>query len=144
MNERFIIIGIWILLGLGVVFAAGIFIATVNPYGTQGGRASYRTIGTGTTEQGDVSVELTPQGVRGGQFIFDLAVNTHSVDLTAVNLYAAATLEYNGKTVKPSRAPELQGHHASGTIAFPVSGSPSRFTVTIQGIANQNIRTYRW
>src|SRR3972149_9759945 len=75
---------------------------------------------SGTTEQGDVSIELKPLGVRDGKLVVNIAANTHSVDLSQFDLKQIARLEYEGKSASPFTAPVLSGHHSSGVLEFEV------------------------
>src|SRR3989344_4728753 len=79
---------------------------------------AYKTIATGSTDAGDVAIELTPLGIRGGVLSVQFSANTHSVDLSQFDLTKIVTLETNGQKIAPSSAPTLQGHHASGIMEF--------------------------
>ncbi|HEX6303284.1 MAG TPA: hypothetical protein VFZ76_03780 [Anaerolineales bacterium] len=75
-------------------------------------------------EQGAVTVEITPLNLNNAweSIDFQVAMNTHSVDLS-MDLAALATLTTDtGHTVQASLwdAPS-GGHHVSGTLSFPVS-----------------------
>ena len=99
------------------------------------------SIETGTTDTGDVAIALTPASLQ--PLTFDLAVNTHSVDLSPFDLKELVSLQYNNNLYKPSSAPSLTGHHSSGTIMFDVSVEKP-FTVVIVGIPKVEERTYTW
>ncbi|MBI2548205.1 hypothetical protein HYW21_02540 [Candidatus Woesearchaeota archaeon] len=106
----------------------------------------FATVSTGTTETGDVAIDLVPYPVKEGKLRVDLAANTHSVDLSKFDLRAITKLSYNGKTIAPTEAPSLQGHHLSGTLVFPVDdrGDITPFTITITGIPLVNERVFTW
>lgn len=75
-------------------------------------------------DQGAVSVEITPLNLNNAweSIDFQVAMNTHSVDLS-MDLAALATLTTDtGHTVQATlwEAPS-GGHHVSGTLSFPVS-----------------------
>lgn len=75
-------------------------------------------------EQGAVTVEITPLNLNNAweSIDFQVAMNTHSVDLS-MDLAALATLTTDtGHTVQATlwEAPS-GGHHVSGTLSFPVS-----------------------
>ena len=99
---------------------------------------------TGSTEQGDVLIELTPKEKKDNKLIVEVKANTHSVDLSSFNLEEIATLTYDGKSYKPLSAPALSGHHASGELVFEVPALDKRFTITINGIPSVNERTFVW
>ncbi len=104
----------------------------------------YSTISTGTTEPGDVSVDLTPIGIVNGQFQVDFEINTHSVDLSQFDLAKITILEYDGKKTSPINAPKLEGHHSSGTLTFNVAEDLNNFKITIKGIPKVEERTFEW
>ncbi len=104
---------------------------------------AYKTIVTGSTNNGDVLIELTPVGITGNVFAVQIAANTHSVDLSQFDLANQTSIDTNGKTAKPVSAPSLQGHHASGTLQFNVEPT-DRFSITITGIPTVEERRYTW
>jgi hypothetical protein len=104
----------------------------------------YESIITGTTSPGDVSIELKPHQQVNGKLEVDVWVNTHSVDLSQFDLEKAVMLDYDGKQAAPTSAPKLGGHHVSGTITFEVEKDVQSFTITIEGIPLQEVRTYTW
>ncbi|MBI2575732.1 hypothetical protein HYV84_00830 [Candidatus Woesearchaeota archaeon] len=99
----------------------------------------------GTTGQGDVEIQLSPQKPEGTQLSVGIAVNTHSVDLSPFDLKEITTLQFNGKSINPSEAPGIEGHHASGTLLFTgVDGIGKEFTITIKGIPQITDREFTW
>ena len=102
-----------------------------------------KSIDSGSTESGDVSVELTPSFL-GDKLIVSSSINTHSVDLTQFNLKEITTLEYNGKTIKPASAPDLMGHHSGGDIVFDVGKEIKEFIIKIKGIPKVEERVFTW
>jgi hypothetical protein len=109
----------------------------ISSAGTFGGAA------TGSTKDGDVSIELTPQ-IVGDRLEVAVAANTHTIDLSPFDFSEIATLEYNGKMVKPVESSSLSGHHSSGLITFPIEGDLTTFTITILGIPNIEERVFSW
>ncbi len=102
-------------------------------------------IATGSTDEADVLIELTPESIRNGKLTVNLSANTHSVDLSKFDLTKITTLEYAGKTVAPVSAPSMSGHHVSGELVFQVvEESLERFQITIRGIPAKEERTYIW
>lgn len=99
---------------------------------------------TGTTENGDVAIELVPKGFEEGILTVDISANTHSVDLSQFDLTKITTLKYGGKTAKPINAPQLSGHHVSGQMQFKLDKEPQEFEITIRGIPNVEERTFNW
>lgn len=105
---------------------------------------SLNTITTGTTDDDDITIELTPQKIENGKLFVAIAVNTHSVDLSQFNLQELVVLDYKGDKIKPISAPSLSGHHANGELVFEVGKQPSTVTITIRGIPKQSERIYNW
>ncbi|MBI3027354.1 hypothetical protein HYY70_04520 [Candidatus Woesearchaeota archaeon] len=104
----------------------------------------FKSITTGGTENGDISVELTPKGVNNGILEVAISINTHSAELSQFDLKQIATLEYNGKSIKPSSAPQLSGHHASGDLLFKVNDDIEKFVITIIGMPKTEKRVFEW
>lgn len=104
-------------------------------------------------EQGAVIVEVAPSimDAAAGQIVFDVSLNTHSVDLS-MDLAALATLETDtGLSVQADAwdAP-LGGHHVSGQLLFParLNNAPvlegaRHVTLTIRDL-DAPIRTFEW
>ena len=100
-------------------------------------------LGTKTSE-GEVTVDLTPKEFNGGKFYVDIGVNTHSVDLNGFDLKELVKLDINGEVIKPISAPELSGHHNSGTLIFKVEDKPNNFVIKIKGLPDTNERIFEW
>ncbi|MEK6942854.1 MAG: hypothetical protein AABX00_02220 [Nanoarchaeota archaeon] len=110
----------------------------------QNNAQGFGLISTGGTDDGNVQVDLTPKGIVNGQFLVDFAINTHSVDLSQLDLKKITTLEYSGKKIQPLSAPALSGHHNSGIIAFNSVSDLKNFKITIVGIPNIEERVFEW
>jgi hypothetical protein len=104
-------------------------------------------------EQGAVVFEVTPLnlGTLADTLDFDVAMNTHSVDLS-MDLAARSTLSTDtGVTVQASQWDAiLGGHHVSGTLIFPSvrDGKPilegaSTLTLTIANVDAPS-RIFEW
>ncbi len=105
---------------------------------------AFKTVSTGGTGSGDVLIELTPKGMEDGKFEVDILLNTHSVDLSQFDLVKITLLEYEGKLIKPVSAPELSGHHGSGTLAFDTGKEIKNFKIIIKGIPAVEERVFEW
>ena len=101
-------------------------------------------ITTGSTDQGDVAIELTPSKIDNGLLEVALAANTHSVDLSQFDLQKTITLEYDGQKIAPTSVPVLQGHHASGRLNFNLGTNTKTFTIRIIGIPQVQERLFIW
>lgn len=98
---------------------------------------------TGSTGDGDVEIKLTPIAYANGKLDIDIAVNTHSVDLSGFDLGKITLLESEGKKIMPAAMPKLQGHHNYGKMSFNVE-QLGAFTITITGIPKEQQRKYSW
>lgn len=103
-----------------------------------------KTISSGSTGPGEVSIDLTPVSVNNSHLEVKLAANTHSVDLSQFDLKEITTLKYGGESLKPTSAPALSGHHSGGTLVFDIKGDLSDFTIKIKGIPKVEERTFEW
>lgn len=103
--------------------------------------------------QGAVTMEVTLTNLSdpGDELVFEISMNTHSVDLS-MDLAELATLTAdNGNTVQASLwdAPR-GGHHVSGTLSFPASvdgkqvlDGATRLTLTINDVDARE-RVFTW
>ena len=109
---------------------------------------------TQTSEGGGVTVAVTWEGRNAGP-VFDVTMDTHSVDLDGYDLTELAVLRNGrGKEVRPSGwdAPK-GGHHRKGTLRFPekapdgspVIGPDSReIELIIRNVAGVPERNFEW
>ena len=104
-------------------------------------------------EQGAVVFEVTPLnlGTPADALEFDVAMNTHSVDLS-MDLAALSTLSTDtGVTVQASKWDAVPGgHHVSGTLIFPsaqdgksILEGASKLTLTIVSV-DATSRVFEW
>jgi len=105
--------------------------------------SGFPAISTGSTGQGDVEIELTPSWIN-GKLDVEIAVNTHSVDLSGFNLKEITILQYGEKTLNPVSVPALSGHHNSGKMVFEPGEEPKSFAIKILGIPAVNKRVFEW
>ena len=116
----------------------------------QSAGAAYETL---ADEQGAVSVAITPVGLRADvpTLDFEIAMDTHSVDLS-MDLAALATLTTdNGRSVTAMLWDAVPGgHHVSGVLSFPamvegtaVLDGASSLTLTIRNVDAPE-RAFTW
>ena len=144
----------YVLYGLLVLVLAGLIYSLSDPLGSSGEKSDkpdnvvnpdkMTTVSTGSTDEGDVAIDLTPSKVTNGRLSVEISVNTHSVDLSPYDLEKITILEYGGKTIYPESAPDLSGHHASGTIIFKVEDDLNEFRIRIRGIPKVEERLFEW
>ena len=107
-----------------------------------------------TDSQGAVTVEVTPLALNpnGEALVFEVSMNTHSVNL-GMDLGKLATLTTDtGKTIQAAKwdGPAGGGHHVSGELTFPtfVEEKPvllgaKQVTLTIKDVDAAS-RTFTW
>lgn len=104
---------------------------------------------TQTSEGGQVTVEATWGGPAAGA-VFEVVLDTHSVDLDALDLADAILRNDRGETLvaQPWLAP-VGGHHRAGALSFD-GDAPSFFAsarwieLVLAGIAELPERVLRW
>jgi len=139
-----VLVVVFLLLGYSIYTMINLFGATKPAQSLQESKSvQFKTISSGTTDSGDVSIELTPAGTKDGKLQISISANTHSVDLSQFDLNQITTLEFEGKSMKPVSAPKLSGHHSSDIIEFDV-GDISKFSVIIKGIPKVEERVFKW
>lgn len=101
-------------------------------------------------EEASVTVAVTPLNLSDKSATtldFEIALNTHSVDLN-YDLTAIATLSTDtGEKVQPTKwdGPAGGGHHRAGTLSFPqLKQRGQTLTLTLRGIADVSERTFTW
>jgi hypothetical protein len=109
---------------------------------------------TQINEGGQVTIEVTWHGPSAG-LVFDVAMDTHSVDLDGYDLAQLALLRTDeGVEVKPGGwdAPP-GGHHRSGALMFPDKAPDGRSVIgpttksielVIHEVAGVPERVFRW
>ena len=109
---------------------------------------------TQTNEGGQVTIAATWQG-SGTETIFNVAMNTHAVDLDGYDLKQLAVLRFDGRReVRPIgwEAPKA-GHHRSGVLTFPAAGADGTPLITsgahtielvIRDVAGVPERVFAW
>lgn len=104
-------------------------------------------------QQGMVIVEVTPMnfGMPGNTIIFEVAMNTHSVDLS-MDLAQLSTLTTESGIVIQATSWDAPrgGHHVTGELSFPavvdgvsVFDGATKLTLQIKDV-DATIRTFEW
>lgn len=104
-----------------------------------------------SSEGGSVTIQLTWLNQQKTAVVFDVSMDTHSVDLDRIDLGKLATLKDDGGTTYQAtswNAP-AGGHHRSGTLTFPTfplleQGQTKYFEVVIKDVAGVPERVLRW
>ena len=138
----------------GLITAMAVILAACSSatIGTSASPSSSAAAGgqrTQTSDGGQVTVAATWAGTTSGT-VFDIELDTHSVDLDAVDLGNATLRNDRAETLaaKPWTAPK-GGHHREGQLTF--EGDASAFLagakwieLTIVGVGDLPQRTLRW
>ncbi len=95
------------------------------------------------TSEGEVTLEVWPQW-QDGVLVVEVKANTHSVDLSGVNLMEQVRLTVNLTEVTPTRAGSLGGHHAVATLVFTLQERPESFTIRIRNVPDVPVRVLSW
>lgn len=100
---------------------------------------------------GSVTIEVEWLGITNDTLVFEVAMNTHSVDLDGYDLMELAVMRDNeGNSHNPvSWDSEAGGHHRRGTLSFPVPTSLEQDSVyyieiIIREIADIEERILKW
>ena len=99
---------------------------------------------TRTIEAGEVTVAITPTRVDSATATFEIAFDTHSVDLD-FDVAGGAALTVDGATWTNAtwEGDGPGGHHRSGTLTFTSAGEPAgEATVTIDGLPDPVTTTW--
>lgn len=105
---------------------------------------AFKTVSSGSMENGNALIELTPKGTENGRLNVDISANTHSVNLGYFDLMEITSLEYDGNSINPVSAPTLAGHHNSGTLVFDTGKELKSFKVIIKNIPSIEERVFEW
>jgi hypothetical protein len=93
--------------------------------------------------EGEVTLELSPRW-QDSVLVVEIRANTHSVDLSSVDLGEQTRLIVDGTEVNPVEAGSLSGHHAQATVVFRLEKRPSSFTIEVRDIPDVPLRVLTW
>jgi hypothetical protein len=105
---------------------------------------------TQTKDEAAVTVTVTPLNLDDPSAVtldFEIALNTHSVELAYNMLSISALRSDTGQETQPVAwdGPTGGGHHVSGTLSFPSLKERSQsVTLILRGIAGVPARTFEW
>lgn len=161
MNKKLILFAMLLAL-VALVLAACSSVATPTPAPPQvptalptiAGNTSKSTgksssgLATKSNSGGSVDVEVTPTVFNIGEPIaFDIAMNTHSVDLSDDLTKIAILRDDAGKEYKPTawEGGKPGGHHRDGILKFAaLTSKPKYVELVITGLAKVPERVFRW
>jgi len=96
--------------------------------------------------EGMVTIEVTPQVYNNQQWVFDLNMGTHSIDLD-YDLAKLATLTDASGVVYENPVwggDPAEGHHRQGQLIFSGVSNSLDFTLNIQDVAGVDNRIFIW
>lgn len=135
-----------------ILMVAVIVVGCSSPPPTQGEPGSQPTNGlVQSNAEGSVTIDVEWTKAENGSLIFDVAMNTHSVDLDQYDLGELAVLrDDTGNEYHPvSWNAAAGGHHRSGTLAFPLPDSVSQgeakyVEMVIRDVSGIEARVLKW
>jgi len=95
---------------------------------------------------GAVEIEAKPVSLETGKdFVFEISINTHSVELNYDYTQIATLTDDLGNSYKPTKwTGGSSGHHVSGQLIFtPLTGNPKELTLTLSGVDNKT-EDFNW
>ncbi|MBI5034810.1 MAG: hypothetical protein HZB51_30165 [Chloroflexi bacterium] len=153
MNKKsFLIIGIFVCVAVGLA-ACNVVTQASAPSPTvalasNSSQPSTSAFETRNHSGGSVDVAVTPQALGVGQPIaFEIAMNTHSVDLSDDMTRIVTLRDDKGKEYSPTawEGGGPGGHHRSGVIKFAaLTSKPRSVELVIKDLAQVSERTFRW
>ena len=107
-----------------------------------------RTLGLSpqTKTMGAVEVEVKPVSVTSGkEVVFEVSMNTHSVELNYDYTKIATLTDDRGNSYKPTQwTGGASGHHLKGKLLFArLSEKPKEVTLTVDGVDNK-AESFSW
>ena len=101
-----------------------------------------------TVEGGGITVVVTPLELKKGEpVVFDIAMDTHSVDLAGDMLKIVVLRTDVGTEYAPSAwdGASPGGHHREGKIKFAtLTGNPKSVTLVVRDLAGVPERKFKW
>lgn len=122
--------------------------APSNPSAPSVSKSSGAAFETKSNEGGSITVDVQPTSLAFGEPVsFDIAMNTHSVELSDDLTNISILRDDTGREYKPTGwdGPDGGGHHRSGTLKFPaLIGKPKSVELVIKGMAKVPERVFKW
>ena len=151
MNSRALVAGSISVVVFGIFLFKGAkdndkVVQGVQSQGSLNNDRAAATLESQIKNMGAVEVEVTPINVdSNSNMIFDVSLNTHSVDLSFDYTKIISAGDDEGKTYKAlSWSGGREGHHLSGQIELePISQEVAEIKLIIDGIDNQNA-VFEW
>lgn len=108
-------------------------------------QAGSKFLGVERSSPGDVTVNLKPIEFEDGLLAVRIGIDTHNVDdLYKYDLKQITRLVIGTKSISPTSAPRLGGHHNNGKLVFNIGQIPERFSILIEGLHSKETRRFDW
>lgn len=137
----------FILIGL-IVLASVFFVVTRNrPDSAVQQQTKKSSFETQTSDQGQVSIKVTPEVLSEEQGKFKIIFDTHSVDLNQDLMQVAVLVDDQGSIYNPKKweGSGPGGHHREGVLIFEsISGAASYVELSIKNIGGVPERLFKW
>ena len=101
-------------------------------------------VSTGSMDADGVVVDIQPLEFKDEKLTVRFKANTHTGNLTDYDLGELTALHFDGRTLKPSSAERLSGHHSAAIVEFEIGSMPEAFSITVAGIGNVKERVFEW
>lgn len=147
-NRRVLLIGLVVLLAV-----AGAALVASRVRGVDTATDDTTGFATQRVEGGNVTVAVT-WGGSSADPIFDITLDTHSVDLDRIDLSQLAVLRVDGLEVQPVSWDAPKGsHHRAGTLTFPATApdgdalihlGTTTVELVIRDVAGVPERVFQW
>ncbi len=95
------------------------------------------------TSEGEVTLELEPRW-QDSMLVVHVTANTHSVNLSDIDLGELTRLIIAETRVAPDEAGPLSGHHATGRLVFRLVARPQSFAIEIRDVPDVPLRRLTW
>ena len=122
--------------------------AASNPAAPSASKSNGASFETQSNAGGSVTVDVKPTTLAVGEpVVFDVAMNTHSVDLSDDMTKISILRDDTGQEYKPSAwdGPGSGGHHREGSLKFAaLTSKPKYIELVIKGLAQVPERVFKW
>ncbi len=95
------------------------------------------------TSKGEVTLDLEPRW-QDSVLVVEVTADTHSVDLTGIDLGESTRLIVADSSITPVEAGSLSGHHGSAELWFRIAERPDRFAIEIREVPDVPVRLLKW
>lgn len=102
---------------------------------------------TQTNNEGAVEITVTPKNLSNKEWVFDIALNTHSMEIGEDLTKVSVLVDEDGNEYKPIewQGDPPGGHHRKGILKFaPISPQPQSIILKIFQVGEIKERNFTW